>query len=203
MYYKIGLLKLVKQHLKCGGVIAYPTESCFGLGCDPGNYRAINKILKFKQRNKIKGLIVISSKFNYLNSLVLPLSKTDMSFTQKYWPGAYSFILEAKKNLPNILTGKHNSLAVRLTKHKLVRQLCNYLHMALVSTSANKSGFISIKSYRECSKHFGRKVLVLPGTTLFAKKPSTIIRIVDDTVEVLREGEVKINENTGEITSEL
>jgi len=184
MYYKASLLKQVAAHLKRGGVIAYPTESCYGFGCDPKNYQAIKRILQLKQRNKNKGMIVISSKLNYLEKLIMPLTIEELDYVNQYWPGAYSFVVQVKPHLPANLTGKHRSLAVRVTRHKQVRQLSNYLHNALVSTSANKSGFRAIKTYRECLRQFGKQVLVLPGKTLGAKKPSTIIQL--STRKVLR-----------------
>ncbi|MBY0379962.1 MAG: Sua5/YciO/YrdC/YwlC family protein, partial [Burkholderiales bacterium] len=75
-------------------------------------------------------------------------------------------------------------LAVRVSKHKLINQLCNYLTIPLVSTSANKSSCVAIKNYRQCLRQFACSVLVLPGTTLFAKKPSTVINL--KTKQVLR-----------------
>lgn len=173
--YPVSLLKKIKQHIKNGGVIAYPTESCYGFGCDPFNYKAINKIIQIKGRNKTKGLIVISSKISQLNRLILPLSSQDIKNIKKYWPGFYTIILPAAHSIPSNLTGKHHKIAVRVSKHTLVQQICNYLNMPLVSTSANYSGFNSVKTYRECIRHFGDKVMVLPGTTNFATHPSTII----------------------------
>ena len=175
IYYKAGLLKRVAQHIKSGGVIAYPTESCFGLGCSAQNYKAIKQILKLKQRSKTKGLIVIAGKFAQLEGLVEPFNNQQLHYINQYWPGPYSFIVKVKPRLPRNLTGKHDKLAVRVTAHQQVKQLCGFLDMALVSTSANKSGLQAIKGYRECIRQFGKQVMVLPGTTLGAKKPSTII----------------------------
>lgn len=184
MVYKIGLLRKVKLHLKQGGVIAYPTESCYGLGCDPYNYKAINQVIKLKKRDKSKGLIVIASQIKQLNKLIKPLGEYEANQLKDYWPGPFSLILDVKINTPNNLRGKHKSVAVRVTKHKEVIQLCNHLASAIVSTSANKSQLKSIKTYRECLNKFGNKVLVLPGVIGFAKKPSTIINL--KTQQVLR-----------------
>jgi L-threonylcarbamoyladenylate synthase len=173
--YSTVLLNKVKQHLKAGGVIAYPTESCYGLGCDPFNYSAINKIIRLKGRSKSKGLIIIAGLRSQLHGVIPKLSAADELELKKYWPGFYSLILPANnKVLPN-LVGKHQKIAVRVTQHYLVQQLCLALNMPLVSTSANKSGFRSIKSYQECERQFGRQVMVLPGRIGFAKRPSTII----------------------------
>ena len=174
-YYKVGLLQKVKAHLKHGGIIAYPTESCYGLGCDPFNYTAINRLIKLKRRKKDKGLIVIASKFKQLNQIIKPLTKKQFKKTRQYWPGANSLIMDTKSSISYNLTGKHKTVAVRVTQNKSVIQLCNFIDSALVSTSANKSSMKSIRTYRECARQFGAPVLVLPGITNFAKKPSTII----------------------------
>ncbi len=173
--YNNNLLHKIRQHIKNGGVIAYPTESCYGFGCNPFNYKAIKQILKIKQRDSAKGLIVIASDVKQLDKLIKPLSITDKAKLKQYWPGFYSIIMPTTDMAPQILTGKHKTLAVRVTKHDLVRQICNFLNMPLVSTSANYSGHKSIKNYRECIRQFGNKVMVLPGNTSFAKNPSTIV----------------------------
>ena len=173
-YIKYQQLNKIKQHLKNGGVIAYATESCYGLGCDPFNYQAIAKIIKIKKRSKTKGLIIISGRRDYLTRVTNHIDLFSPDFMQ-YWPGSYSIILPTSKNLPVNLTGIHKKIAVRVTQHKQVIQLSNFLHMPLVSTSANLSGMKSIKTYKECVRKFGSKVMVIDGYTNFAKKPSTII----------------------------
>jgi L-threonylcarbamoyladenylate synthase len=174
--YSSQQLRQVKHHLNKGGVVAYPTESCYGFGCDPYNYRAINKVIRLKERAQTKGLIVIAGRIAQIKPLIQPLSTADkQTILAKYWPGFYSLLMPiTHKVLPN-LRGQHSKLAVRVSRHTLVQQLCNFLNIPLVSTSANKSGHISIKSYRECQRLFGKQVMVLPGLTNFAKKPSKIM----------------------------
>lgn len=173
--YSNSQLHKIRRHIKNGGIIAYPTEFCYGFGCNPFNHKAINKILKIKKRSKAKGLIVIAANINQLHNLILPLSDLDTQKLKSYWPGFYSIIMPSKTNVPKSLTGKHNKLAVRVSKHNLVGQICNYLNSPLISTSANISGHQPIKNYRECVRQFGKKVMVLPGSTSFAKHASTII----------------------------
>lgn len=174
-YYSTELLAKVSQHLANGGVIAYPTESCYGLGCNPFNRQAIDKIFKLKRRSKKKGLIVIAGNITQLKNLIMPLTIADKQELSKYWPGAFSLILPVTDKVPHNLIGHNYKIAVRVTQHNLVKQLCNSLNLPLVSTSANRSGHKSIRNYRECVRQFGNQVMVLPGLTNFAKKPSTII----------------------------
>lgn len=165
----------IRIHLKLGGVIAYPTESCYGLGCDPFNIKALKKILTLKKRSKTKGMIVIAGQKSHFKNILLPLTNHDLQQLNQYWPGKYSIILPCNAKLPRQLTGKHDRLAARVTQHSLVCQLTNYLHFAIVSTSANKSGHKAISNYRECLRQFGRSVMIIKGNTMFAKTPSTII----------------------------
>jgi L-threonylcarbamoyladenylate synthase len=178
--YKIGLLRSVRAHLKSGGVIAYPTESCFGLGCDPFNHKAINKILSLKNRDKKKGLIVIAGGISQLSKIIYPLPET----VATYWPGPNTLLVRAKSKVLYGVTGRHSKIAVRVTAFKPVIRLCNYLNMPLISTSANPAGFQSAKTYSTCRHMFGNKIMVLPGTTGFFKRPSTIIDW--DTKKILR-----------------
>lgn len=174
-FYSAKLLQKVQAHLRKGGVIAYPTESCYGLGCDPFNYAAINRLIKIKGRSKTKGLIVIAGSTKQLHKLIQPMTNNQQTKLTRYWPGFYSLILRITTKVPRNLIGSHSKVAVRVSAHPPVKQLCHSLNMPLVSTSANKSGHHSIKSYRECQRQFGKKVLVLPGKIGKAKKPSTII----------------------------
>lgn len=176
-FYSSKLLAKVRAHIRNGGLIAYPTESCYGIGCDPFNRKAIDRVIQLKGRNRAKGLIVIAGSNKQLTRILSKevLSELENSEFNNYWPGPYSLILPVSSKVPNNLTGKYSKIAVRVTRHKLVQQLSRSLNSPLVSTSANKSGFKSIRTYRECKRQFGKKVMVLPGITSFSKKPSTII----------------------------
>ena len=173
--YKYGLLKQIATHIKHGGIIAYPTESCYGFGCDPFNQKTLRKIIQLKSRSNRKGMICIASKFKQLDRLINPISDEKLLKINQYWPGFYSLLLQANKKVPKLLLGQHECIVTRISTHNEVKQLCDYLNMALVSTSANKSGMKSIKSYRECVRQFGDMIMVLPGIIGFARNPSTII----------------------------
>jgi len=177
-------IAVLRAHLRAGGVIAYATESCFGLGCDPRNVDAIKKILRLKRRPWHKGLIVVASELAQLRQLVRPLTPEQRAFTQQYWPGPYTFLLPRTSRAPRALGGRHAKLAVRISAHPDVRRLCRALDMALVSTSANRAGFKPIKTARECRRQFGAEVMVLPGRIGKRKRPSVIMDV--DTQKILR-----------------
>lgn len=165
----------VRRHLAHGGVIAYPTESCYGLGCDPRNAKAVAKILRLKRRPRSKGLILIASEFEQLASYLAPVPRALQNRFGEWWPGPYTLLLPTVRDCPKWLTGHHRKLAVRVTAHPDAARLCHALDMALVSTSANLSGKMMLKTAVACRRAFGNKVLVLPGRIGKRRRPSTII----------------------------
>ncbi len=161
-------------HLKRGGLIAYPTESCYGFGCDPANRRAVQRILKLKQRPQKKGLILIASSYQQVARYLLPLTPAEQSRLQQDGAQAITYLMPVKPSCPRWLRGEHDTLAVRMTAHPFAKGLCRSVNSALVSTSANLSGRRSVKTYAECQRLFGKKVWVLRGRVGKRKRPSTI-----------------------------
>lgn len=166
--------RALRQYLLRGGLIAYPTESCYGLGCDPRNRTAIKRLLRLKRRPQAKGLILIASGLRQLQSFIAPLTPLQIEKTRITWPGPHTWLMPASENCPACLTGKHHSVAVRVTAHRGAAWLCRGLGMALVSTSANLSGGKPAKNARNCQRLFGSRVKVLPGRIGRRRKPSTI-----------------------------
>lgn len=160
--------------MKQGGVIAYATESCFGLGCDPRNARAVRRILRLKRRPQSKGLILIAGKINQIKQYIAPLDAAQNEALMREWPGPTTFLLPTRLDTPRCLRGGHDKIAVRVTAHADAAALCNVLGMALVSTSANRSGKRPIKTYASCARAFGSSVMVLRGRIGKRKRPSTI-----------------------------
>jgi len=164
----------IAAHLRRGGLIAYPTESCYGLGCDPRNRKAVLRLLKLKQRPQHKGLILIASKYAQLAPYLQARTPTEQAILKNDGAHAVTYLMPARPSCPRWLRGEHDTLAVRLTAHPEAAALCNLLNMALVSTSANRSGAKPARTYRECQRLFGKRVWVLPGRVGKRKKPSTI-----------------------------
>ena len=167
-------LRSIAAHLRRGGLIAYPTEYCYGLGCDPRNRRAVLRLLKLKGRPQNKGLILIAGKFAQLASYLQPLTAEQQNILCRDGAQAVTYLMPAKPSVPRWLRGAHDTLAVRITAHAGAAALCNALGMALVSTSANRSGHQPARTYAQCRHLFGNRVLVLPGRVGKNKKPSTI-----------------------------
>lgn len=164
----------LRAFLKQGGVLAYPTESCFGLGCDPMNRRAVETIFRLKGRSAAKGLILIAANRNQLRPFATRAS-IDAAWRSGRWPGAVTWILPATKTCPAWLTGTHKTVAVRIPKHAGAAQLCRDAGMALVSTSANRSGQPAAKTADQCRRLFGGRLRIMDGRIGTRKRPSTLI----------------------------
>jgi L-threonylcarbamoyladenylate synthase len=170
------------QHLNRGGLIAYPTESCYGLGCDPRNHRAVQRILRLKQRPQRKGLILIAANYAQVARYVLPITVEQQQRLRNIAGHPTTYLMPVRSTTPHGLRGVHDTLAVRLTAFKPAAALCRGVRSALVSTSANRSGKRPAKTGAACRKMFGDKVWVLAGRVGKNKKPSTIRTWSDDKI---------------------
>jgi L-threonylcarbamoyladenylate synthase len=158
-----------------GGLIAYPTEAVYGLGCDPLNQQAMEALLALKQRPVEKGVILIAAHFEQLTPFIKPLDASLMAPILASWPGPNTWLLPAADNLPFWLTGIHRTLAVRVTAHPLASALCQACDSPLVSTSANRSGQHPAKSALQVQQRLGFGVdCIINGPLGNNQKPSTI-----------------------------
>ena len=163
--------------LHSGGVIAYPTEAVFGLGCDPDNPLAVNRLLAIKQRPVSKGLILIAADINQLHPYIdLPRIPSErLTAIEQSWPGPHTWVMPAKCETPQWLTGDFDSIAVRVSAHPVVRQLCQAFGKPLVSTSANLTGQPAITDFEQLQTDMADQVdHLVPGPIDVNRKPSTI-----------------------------
>lgn len=168
----------IRAYLKRGGVIAYPTESSYGLGCLANNRRGIRGILRIKKRPQHKGLIVIGRDFGQLQPYVFRLPEYEQNQIERAWHDDVptTFLLRCRANvLPELRGRRRNQLAVRVPQHDLARRLCGAVGGALVSTSCNRAGKRACRSEREVRRQFGRAVWVIGGRTGGRKSPSQIV----------------------------
>lgn len=128
--------------LQTGGVIAYPTEAVWGLGCDPRDEDAVLRLLAIKQRDVDKGLILIASHLEQLRPFLdlAAVPAENLAAVLATWPGPHTWVMPASAAAPRWITGEHDGIAVRISAHPLVIELCNAYGGALVSTSANRAG---------------------------------------------------------------
>ncbi len=158
-----------------GGLIAYPTEAVYGLGCDPLNAAAVQRLLALKQRPMDKGLILIAADLDQLRPFLQPLSAEDEATVLATWPGPVTWLLPARAETPRWLRGRHDTLAVRVTDHPLAAALCRRLGHPLVSTSANRSGRQPARSPLDVLRQLNHGIdLILSAPLGKQARPTTI-----------------------------
>ena len=164
------------ETIQIGGVIAYATEAVYGLGCDPDNTHAIQKILDLKGRNAKQGFILIASQVSQVEKYLGGLSPQEKHLLEKQWPQPTTLILTANESVSDLITGGRKTVAVRITAHQDTKELCEALKHPLISTSANRSGKAAITHAWQIQEQFSDGIDYLyPSTLGDANKPSTII----------------------------
>ena len=164
----------IAQKIRRGAVIAYPTEAVWGLGCDPFNATAVARLLALKDRPMDKGLIVVAADIKQFDWLLEGLSSSQLAQLQSTWPGPNTWLVPHQDRIPEWVTGAHASVAIRVSAHPLVAQLCA-LTGPLISTSANPSGLAPAKSRLRIEQYFhGQLDAVLNGALGQSSNPSTI-----------------------------
>jgi L-threonylcarbamoyladenylate synthase len=170
-----------------GDVIAYPTESVFGLGCDIHNENAVRNLLAIKNRSIAKGFIVLASSFDQVQDLIQPITPLALSRVMASWPGAVTWVFPCCDNIPHYLRGDHNSLAIRVTAHPVARNLCKAFGGPIVSTSANFDGEMPATDAGMVKLLFADKIAcLLNGALGGLAKPTPIYNAV--TGDVIRQG---------------
>tara|TARA_R110002049_G_scaffold254878_5_gene430373 strand:- start:1756 stop:2304 length:549 start_codon:yes stop_codon:yes gene_type:complete len=157
-----------------GGVIAYPTEAVYGLGCDPWNELAVNKILSIKHRPWQKGLILVAADFNQLQDFIQPVSSAILAQLETTWPGPTTWLLPVSPDVPAYLHGEHDTIAVRVTAHPQTAELCRAFGGAIVSTSANSAGKRPARTSHQVRWHLHDVDYILPGQCSGSNQPTEI-----------------------------
>ncbi len=183
-----GSLDACLTQVRQGAVVAYPTEAVFGLGCDPDNESAVMALLALKHRPVEKGLILIAADYQqlrpYLDEQRLTPQQKEKMFSS--WPGPVTWVVPASTATAGWLTGQFTSIAVRVSDHSGVQQLCRAFNKPLVSTSANLTGLPPCRTVAEVHEQFGSKFPVLQGETGGRSNPSEIRDAL--TGELIRQG---------------
>ena len=168
-------LRLAAHVLRTGGVIAYPTEAVYGLGCDPWDRDAVRRVLAIKARPPSKGLILIAAEVEQLDPFIERLPVERMGEILADWPGPSTWLLPARPTTPAWLTGRFATLAVRVTAHPLASALCREYGGAIVSTSANRAGRRPARTALQVRRALGGQVdRLVVGECVGASRPSRI-----------------------------
>ena len=183
-----GIRKSV-EIIENGGVIIFPTDTVYGIGCNPYDANAVKKIYEIKSREKIKSLPVLVSSIEIVKQISI-IDEFTEKIIKKYWPGPLTLILKLKdKNLKKSLN-LEDKIAVRIPNSLCTLKLLNKCNL-LVGTSANVSGDSSFTDPQECMKNVKKYDVFVDGGTITSKGESTIIEIENEKIHVIREGALK------------
>lgn len=175
------LIRRAARALHDGGLVAYPTEAVYGIGCDPRSRSAVRRLLHMKQRSPRHGLILVAANEEQLAGYHAPVAAPLLQRMRASWPGPQTWIVPAAESCPLWLTGEHDGIAIRVSAHPVVRALCDSADMAIVSTSANRRGRPPARSALACRMRFGGQLdVVVSGRTDGSDKPTPIRDLLTD-----------------------
>ena len=161
-----------------GGVLAYPTEAVFGLGCDPHDHAAFEQLFALKQRPSTQGVLLIAAEFaqveRYIDLAVVPPNVLTQVLAS--WPGPHTWVFPRTAEVPAWVAGDHVGIALRVSAHEPVAALCRAFGGALVSTSANPHGHPSARSVTAVCDYFGDALDGVLDAPLGGQSSPTMIR---------------------------
>lgn len=175
--------------IRSGGVIAFRSDTFYGLGADPFNPQAVQRIRDLKGREDKKPILVVISDTPQVNRLIASRSRSFDELTERFWPGPLTVIGEAAAALPIELTAGTKTVGVRLPDDDKVRALVAACGGALTATSANASGQSPARTAEETEKYFDNQLdLIVDGGHAKSEAPSTVVDATTDQLRLIREG---------------
>lgn len=175
------------QSLRDGGVIVYPTDTVYGIGCDITSKHAVERIIRMKGRDPKKPMSFVCSDLTHI-SRYARVSNSAYRILKRFLPGPYTFILEASHEVPKLLLTKQKTVGIRIPDNPVCSALVGELGSPILSTSANLSGAEPIGDPTEIQSTLGKQVDLILDMGVLSRIPSTVISLVEDDVRVLREG---------------
>ncbi len=184
---------IASETVKRGGLVVYPTETVYGLGCDPLNIRAVERIFEVKGERE-KPLPVLASDIEHVEKIAY-LSEKVRRVVDRFWPGPLTLVLPKTTILPGIVTSNLDSVGVRVPMHNIAIQLIHLSNGLLVGTSANKTGESPPRSAQEAANQIGDEVdIIIDGGPTTYGLPSTIVDLTSERPIILREGPISREE---------
>jgi L-threonylcarbamoyladenylate synthase len=185
-------IKKTSEIIEKGGIVIFPTDTVYGIGCNPYNIDSIKRIYEIKSREKIKSLPVLAYSVDIVKKIVVIDNFTE-KIIQKYWPGPLTLILELKDQKLKESLNLQNKIAIRIPDSKCTLKLLEKCGL-IVGTSANISGNTSYTNPDDCMKNVKNYDVFLNGGTITSKGESTIIEIENKKIKIIREGALKVED---------
>ncbi|MCX5812114.1 MAG: L-threonylcarbamoyladenylate synthase [Proteobacteria bacterium] len=179
--------QLIKETLINGGIIAYPTDTFYGMGCDLFNIKAIRKLYLMKRLNEKRALSIICRDFKDVSTYAV-MSNFAFEVLKGCLPGPYTFILKARKIMPKLLMTVKKEVGIRIPDHPVPVGVADMIDRPVINTSARLAGGEAFTDPRDIEKAFRGSVDIVIDGGIVISDPSTLISLVEDKVEILREG---------------
>ncbi len=177
--------------LRKGGVVAFPTETYYGLAVDPDNEKALQKLFEIKKRDSAKPILVLISEIAQLFRLTNRIPEHYKPLIQKLWPGPLTLIFQALPKVSPLLTGNSGTVGIRISSHPVARTLCRKWGQPLTATSANISGRSPAESAAAVHHWLGDKVdFIIDGGQAPAGHCSTILGVQGGEIKLIRSGKI-------------
>jgi L-threonylcarbamoyladenylate synthase len=181
--------------LRQGGIVAFPTETYYGLAADPFNHDALRRLYAIKKRTTQKPILTVINDREQLAPLVQDIPGPFQLLMDRFWPGPLTLVFKGNKDLPPLLTGYTGTIGVRWSSHPVACRLADLFDNAVTATSANLSGGKSAVTAIECCRYFGTDIdMVIDGGTTPGGRGSTLVGIENGRLRLLRDGVIPFAE---------
>ena len=180
--------KVAIKKIKDGGIIVFPTDTVYGIGCDPYNKKTISRLYEIKKRKKTKPFPILGISKTELEKIA-EFNTLEEKIAEKFWPGQVTLVLKVKDEKIRQSLCLDKKIAVRVPNNQCVLSLLKECKL-LVGTSANISGTTPFTDPNECSKNLTKYDLLIDGGIIPSQSESTIVEIVGDDIKILREGNI-------------
>lgn len=178
----------IAGELRRGGLIIYPTDTIYGLGCDIFNKKAIDRIYQVKQESRNKPLSFVCADLTDLAQYARPLSNASYRLMKRLLPGPYTFILEASRDVPKFMMGKQKTVGIRVPDNEICLAIVRALGRPIISTSVRTPDDELLNDPDMIETRFGKVVDIIVDGGIILSDPSTVIDLTGDEPEVLRPG---------------
>ncbi len=182
--------------IKAGGVVAFPTETYYGLAVDPDSLLAVAKLFNLKKRQADKPLLLLIESFEQLQLITEHIPSAYLPLMEKYWPGPLTLVFRAKKEICRQLTGNTGTVGVRISSHPVACDLVRRMGKPLTATSANISGYLPASTAAEVLSMFGDSLShIVDGGKTPAGLCSTVLSFDGGKCTVLRQGQIDLSDD--------
>jgi len=185
-----GALEQILSFLHAGGVIAFPTDTAYGLGADPFNETAVRRIFEIKGRPEAKPILLLVNSMEMAAS-VATLSERATALAERFWPGPLTMILPARESVPSVVTAGTGTIGIRWADAPFAQRLIGAFNRPITATSANRAGMPSTVTVAEVREQLGESIdLIVDGGMLPARGGSTLLDLTQIPARLLREGPI-------------